>query len=102
MMHAVYGTRALLASGPPSGLLIQSRAQLGQDRIGRWVLLPVCQVERIVEVGRVFTLGVLQDRLQLVESFGPPCLRGGGRLVLVPETLDLGSKLRRKWRDQGE
>ena len=49
----------------------------------------VLQIEAIVEVVGIATLGVLQDGLELVERLGEARLGGGRALVFVPQADDL-------------
>src|SRR5512138_2258881 len=68
---------------------VEARAQGLEQRIAGRVAASVREVERVVEVGGVLALGVLQDGLELVEPLGEPSLRRGGSLVLVPQGDDV-------------
>src|SRR5690242_16667180 len=73
----------------PRRLGVESRAQGLEQRIAGRVAATVREVERVVEVGGVLALGVLQDGLELVEALGQPSLGRGGGLVLVPQGHDV-------------
>ncbi len=53
------------------------------------MLARVPEVEAVVEVGRIATLRVLQDRLELVQRLCQPRLRRLRRLVLIPQRENL-------------
>src|SRR5690349_24570081 len=73
----------------PGRLGVEPRAQRLEQRVAGGVTAAVREVERVVEVGGVLALGVLQDGLQLVEALGQPSLGGRGSLVLVPQGHDV-------------
>src|SRR6266542_5519372 len=77
------------ALGPAGGLLVEARPKGCEDRVRRSVLLAVGEVERVIEVRRILALRVLEDGLQLVETFGQSRLRRAGRLVFIPQRDDL-------------
>src|SRR5688500_620249 len=75
---------------------IQHRANLRDQRRARGMLPPVAEVEAIVEVGRVSSLSVLKDRLQLVQRLRQPRLGRLRCLVFIPETQNLRAQRRRE------
>src|SRR5712691_9775471 len=85
---------------PAGGLLVETRPKGREDRVSRGVLLAVGEVERVIEVRRILTLGVLENRLQLVESFGQSRLRRAGLLVFIPQGEDLDLHRGRERRNQ--
>ena len=84
--------------GAAAGGLVQPVAQRREHRVALGEPSAVTEIEVVVEVGRIHALGVLQDRLQLVEPLGEPRLGRLGGLVLVPQAHDL---LAQRWRAAG-
>src|SRR6185503_7523273 len=70
---------------PIFGGAIEHRPDRGDQWRARRVLASVVEIESVVEVGRVPPLGVLENRLQLVERLGEPRLGRLSGLVLVPK-----------------
>ena len=60
----------------------------------RGELTTVTEIEAIVELGRIVTLGVLENCLEFVECFREPRLGRQRRLVLVPQRGDLILQIR--------
>src|SRR5690242_18694162 len=84
----------------PGRLGVEPRAQRLEQRVAGGIAAAVREVERIVEVGGVPALRVLQDGLELVESLGQAGLGRGGGLVLVPQADDVVAEGVRKRRDE--
>src|SRR3712207_9391718 len=75
---------------PPFRLLVEQCAYRFQHGVVARELPAVGEVEAVVEVSRVPPLGVLEDRLELVERLRELRLWRPRRLVLVPEGSEIG------------
>ena len=85
----MFGSRAanldVRRPGASLGGVVEYLSELGENGVVVGVLTPVTKVETVVEIGRVLPLGVLQDRLELVEALGETRFGRRSRLVLVPQ-----------------
>ncbi|KOS98118.1 metal-dependent phosphohydrolase domain protein [Burkholderia mallei] len=79
---------------PASGLRVDDLAHCAKQRRRARVAAAVREVERVVEIGRVLSLGVLQDRFQLVERLHRLRLLRRRALVFVPQRQDFVAQRR--------